>query len=465
MRFPTAIVRVSVAPLVLLAWASLPTAVLGAAQDSAALPTLRDFGAAGDGQTDDTAAIQKAVDADRGDICFGRGVYRITSPVVVDFRKVGFTSLVGTGTARIVMAGPGPAIRFLGSHAGTAEPKTVKPHIWERQRTPTIDGLEIVGAHPEAVGIEADGTMQLTVTRVSVRRCLHAVHLVRRNRNVIVSNCHLYDNRGVGLYLDDVDLHQINVTGCHVSYNAGGGIVSRAGGVRNLQISGCDIEANMSPQRPPTANVLIDSTGSADGTAEVAVTGCTIQHNTSPGSANVRFIGAGRKDCRWGHLTVANNIFSDVQVNVDIQKARGVTVVGNTFGKAVQYDLRVVDSSNVVVGVNVLDRNPAYASGEKSANGGVLFQDCRDMTLSGLHVVGVRRLPAGVVLENCRRVNLTGCTILDCDNAGILLKGVADSRVWGCLIRNDESAGQPWTAVKTGPGNTNLILDDAPAGF
>ena len=33
--------------------------------------------------------------------------------------------------------------------------------------------------------------MQLTVTRTVIRKALHAIHLVRRNRNVIVADCHL----------------------------------------------------------------------------------------------------------------------------------------------------------------------------------------------------------------------------------------------------------------------------------
>jgi parallel beta-helix repeat protein len=419
-------------------------------------PAVRDFGAVGDGRADDRAAIQKAVDDGAGDIRFSRGVYRITKPIIVNLNQVGPTSLIGSGTARIVMAGPGPAIMLLGTHAGTADPGTVKPEVLDRQRMPTIDGLEIVGAHPEAVGIEADGTMQLIVTRVDVRRCLHGIHLVGRNRNVIVSDCHLYHNGGVGLYLDNVNLHQINVTGCHVSYNAGGGIVSRAGNVRNLQVAGCDIEANVSG-KTSTANVLIDCTGSPAGTAEVAVTGCTLQHNCSPGSANLRFIGGGNGERRWGHLTLANNILSDVQVNVDIQQARGVVIVGNTLGKAAKYDLRILDSSSVVVGPNCLDRNPNHQ--EDAADGGVFLQNCQDMTVSGLHVTQVRRQTAGVTLENCRRVNLTGCTILDCDNAGILLKGVSDSRVSGCLIRNVASGQRPWTAIKDESGNGNVIQE------
>ena len=90
--------------------------------------TVLDFGAKGDGATDDTAAIQELIDAKAGSIRFPAGTLRITKPLVVELDKVGFTSFVADGTARLVMAGAGPAIRFVGTHAtGSADPNTVKP--------------------------------------------------------------------------------------------------------------------------------------------------------------------------------------------------------------------------------------------------------------------------------------------------------------------------------------------------
>ncbi len=43
------------------------------------------------------------------------------------------------------------------------------------------------------------GTVQLTITRVNIRECRHAIHLTQRNRNLIVSDSHLYKNRGIGI--------------------------------------------------------------------------------------------------------------------------------------------------------------------------------------------------------------------------------------------------------------------------
>ena len=422
--------------------------------------TVRDFGAVGDGAADDTAAIQAAVNAPTGRVVLPRGTYRITKPIVIDLDRVGWTSLSGGGVARILMAGPGPAVKIVGTHEGTASPKSVKPNVYSRQRMPTVDGVEFVGAHPRAGAIQATGTMKLTVTRVVVRECLHAIHLVKRNRNVIVSDCHLYKNSGVGLYLDNVNLHQINVIGSHISYNAGGGIVVRAGNVRNLQVGACDIEGNMgSPDAPATANILIDCSAGQAGTAEVAITGCTIQHTAqATDSANIRFIGADAADRRWGHLTIADNVLSDVQVNIDIAKARGVSITGNTMWKGVQHNLRVRDSSNVVVGPNVSDRNPQYW-GQDKAGEGIVFENCRDCTITGLHVNGVRRAAAGLVLTNCRRMNVSNCTVLDCENAGILMKAVADSIVTDCLIRNDRPDARGWVSLRAIAGSGNVITN------
>ncbi|MDI9445891.1 MAG: glycosyl hydrolase family 28-related protein, partial [Planctomycetota bacterium] len=140
-------------------------------RQGAALLTVRDFGASGDGQADDTAAIQRAADRG-GEIRFPRGTYRISRPVVIDLDRAGHTSIVADGTASLRMAGPGPALKLVGTHAGTASPDSVKENVWQRQRTPMIDGLEIVGEHPEAIGLWLEGTFQPVITRVCVRGAL-----------------------------------------------------------------------------------------------------------------------------------------------------------------------------------------------------------------------------------------------------------------------------------------------------
>lgn len=425
---------------------------------------VRSLGARGDGQADDTAAIQKAVDAG-GTITFPTGTYKLTRPITIDLDKTGFVVLIGDATSRIVMAGAGPAFQFTGTHlTGSAAPSQFKPNVWDRQRSPTVTGLEIVGAHPEADGIAARGTMQLTIRAIVVRQTRHAIRLHDRNRNVLISDVHLYHNRGIGIFYDAVNLHQSNITGSHISYNAGGGIVVRGGDVRNIHIGNCDIESNMSADTPPTANVLIDSTNGSVG--EVAITGCTIQHNPNgPQSANIRILGAGIQNAtnkaatREGHVTITGNVLSDVQVNIHLQQVRDVTITGNTFWMAFAHDLLVEDSSNVVVGANALDRNPRYEYGRKDFRGGVLFRDSRDCTITGLHVNSVRHHEAAVVFENCTRISATNGAILDSDGTALLLKNTTHSRISGWLIRDDRAANPSPSLVVAG-GRANVVTDN-----
>jgi hypothetical protein len=420
----------------------------------------------GDGQADDTAALQKLVDAG-GSVALPKGRYRLTKTVTVDLAKLGAAGISSDGTATLIMAGPGPALKIVGTHGGTAAPKSFKPETWA-QRTPVVQGLEIIGAHPEADGLEATGTMQLTLSRLTIREARHAIHLTVRNRNVVISDCHLYRNRGVGLFLDNVNLHQTNITGCHISYNLGGGIVAVGGEVRNLHVGTCDIEANHDENGPPSANILLDSTGGS--IAEVAVTGCTIQHtHKAPGSANIRILGAGkdpsllrregREHTREGHVTIVGNVFSDVQVNLEIRQARGVTVSANTFWEGFTHDLLVEDSQNIVVTGNNFDRNPRYlvnGNGLAEKNG-VVLRRVADASFSGNVVVGVHGQEAAVDIEEGTRLRITDNSILDSDGHALRLTRLSRSLVTGNLLRDDRPADKrslaPLLSVREGTEN------------
>lgn len=440
--------------------------ITGGTEPAMALPggDVRRFGAVGDGRHDDTAALQKAVDSGVGHIVLPSGTYRLSRSITADLSRTGPVCIDGGGTARLAMAGPGAALRFVGVHQrGTAAPETVPQEVWARERMPRVERLEIVGEHPEADGIAATGTMQLTVAGVLIRRCRHGIHLLERNRNVLITGSHIYNNNGVGIFLDNVNLHQINVSACHISYCGGGGIVCKGGELRNLQISGCDLESNQGKEQPPTANILIE--GGAN--AEVAITGCTIQHNHhARGSANVRIRGPSERavpktqERREGHIAITGNVLSDVMVNVHFDHVRGAVIVGNTFWTAYEHNLLIENSSYVVVGANNFDRNPRYWREERddTANA-IVLRRCSECILQGFVISGTRAAPAAVTLEECRRCQVEGLSILDCDGIGLSLLGVSASRISGCLIRDDRPQASSLSIVSRG-GRGNLIADN-----
>ena len=141
---------------------------------------------------------------------------------------------------------------------------------------------------------------------------------------------------------------------------------------------------------------------------------------------------------RHGNITIADNVLSDVGINVEIHHARAVTITGNTIWKGYERNLIVQDSKNIVLTGNVFDRNPRYHYGDgDQAKLGLLFRDCQDATLSGNHISGVIDHEAALEIHACSRFNITGNSILDYGKTGILLDQVVFSRVSDCLIRDD----------------------------
>jgi hypothetical protein len=172
---------------------------------------------------------------------------------------------------------------------------------------------------------------------------------------------------------------------------------------------------------------------------EVAIVGCTIQHTAdAPDSANIRCLGQSPETAdKVGNLAVSDNVFSDAQWNIHLQFARGVTMTGNVFWHGHAGNLLVEHSSDIVIGPNLFDRNPDYGREDDGSTNALVFRECRDCTLTGLHINNTLDAPAALTLDRCRWFNVTGCTILDCDGVGLWLDRCKQCRVSGCLVRDE----------------------------
>jgi parallel beta-helix repeat protein len=396
------------------------------------MTNVKDFGAAGDGQTDDTDSIRHAVEQGDGVVTFPRGTYRITAPISVELGRHGRTAFDGArGTAKLVMDSAGPAIRLVGSHAKTAAPSDFQPGTWEMERMPMVSDIEIVGNHPESDGIELEGTMQATLRGLLIRRCRYGVHLVKRNRNVLLANSHIYDGRGaaIGVFFDGVNLHQANIIGCHISYCAHAGIKIERSEIRNLQITGNDIEYNFDPNAEDSADVWIDS---RDGTVrEGTIASNTIQAKYSPHGANVRIEGLDNEPAnKAGLWTISGNVIQSQAVNLMLRRCRGVVVTGNSFCSGYERSLVLEKCRHIVVGCNTFDHNPDY-SGDRID--GITVRGSAGCSFANLILESTRAGSAtsGGALEifDSREISVTGCQILDPVFRGIYLSDSKNTRI------------------------------------
>jgi hypothetical protein len=402
---------------------------------------VKNFGAIGDGQHDDTEAIRHCIADGDGTIQFSRGQYRLTSTIEIPLSQRGRTAVFGDGgLATLIMDAPGPALRFIGTHDKNADPATFQPGVWEKERMPTVTQIEIVGAHEEAIGLQFEGTMQATVSGVLIRRCRYGVHLVKRNRNVLIANSHIYDGRGpaIGVYFDGVNLHQANIVGCHISYQQHAGIKIQRSEIRNLQITGCDIEYNFAPTAEDCADVWIDS---REGTVrEGTIASCTIQAKRSPGGANIRIEGAPDALSKTAGLwTIAGNIIQSQDINLLLRSCRAVVVTGNSFCSGYDRSIILDRCRNIAIGTNTLDYNPDYGGDRID---GITIRDSAACSLKGLIVESVRagspESGGAIHIARCSEMTVSGCQIIDPVHRGLHLEDTRNSIISGCtvLVRN-----------------------------
>ena len=375
------------------------------------------FGAIGDGVTDDTKSIQHAVTQGDGVLHFPPGTYRITQPIEIKLAERGPLGIDGTGgTARVVMDGKGPAFRLVGTHGGTGDPGSRKGNVTTHQRLPTIRNIEVEGAHAEADGFELIETMQSVFEGVLVTRCRHGIHLIQRNRNVLISHCHLYFNTGAGVYLDGVNLHQINIASSHISYNRLGGIRLDRSEVRNLQITGNDIEYNNhkshGAEPKPTAEIYIDATAEGASVNEVTIASNTIQATGSPEGANIRIKETPDQSRPPGLFAISGNIIGSQENNVHLTGCYGIALSGNTIYSCENRNLLIEDSRLINVSGNTFRRHtPRYRTG-------VRFTGSSDITFTGCGIhdetaEGQPDLTALLELERCQRINISGSQFLN----------------------------------------------------
>jgi polygalacturonase len=417
------------------------------------------FGAKGDGKTDDTAALSHAIQNGDGQLVFPRGDYILSKPLYVPLELHGRFSLDGSGgTARLLMNGPGPAIHLVGSHQKSADPEGFAEGVWRKERMPILRDLEIVGGHPEADGVRLEGVMQPTLLGLLIRRCRHGIHLTKRDRNVLIADCHVYHNSGIGIFLDRVNLHQINIHGNHLSYCKRGGLVIAASEVRNIQICSNDIEYNYDVKADTSADVLFDC---RDGTVrEGTIVGNTIQARKSPQGANVRLVGVGKDNPNAvGLLAITGNLIGSEQTALHLQACRGVVVSGNCIYSGYEHAVWAEDSENLVLGANTLDHNPEYKG--KSTDR-VLLQRCRNVTLTGLVLQHTREAEvepaASVELHGCENVSLTGCQVLGARTRGVLVEDCRVVRVADCTIRPRAGDEGFRTAVRVDAASRQVMV-------
>jgi Right handed beta helix region len=267
-----------------------------------------------------------------------------------------------------------------------------------------------------------------------IRKCRHGIHLANRDRNVIISDCHIYDNSGIGVFLDSVNLHQINIHGNHISYCKQGGIKIVGSEIRNIQICSNDIEYNYDLKAEGCADVCFDC---RNGTVrEGTLVGNTVQAKESPGGANVRLLGAKDHPNAVGLFTISGNLIGSQAKAIDLHACRAVVITGNSIYSGYRHAIWAERAEHLVLGANSIDHNPEYKGNSTDQ---VVIRNCRNVSLTGLILQHIRpatdAVTSSMELRGCQNVNITGIQILGARVRGIALENCQVARIADSTIR------------------------------
>ncbi|MAV37162.1 MAG: hypothetical protein CMJ59_17095 [Planctomycetaceae bacterium] len=418
------------------------------------------FGVTGDGRTDDTAALQHAIDAGGGVLQLAKGTYRLSRSLELDATRLGYVGIRGEqGASRLLMAAAGPAVSITGDHRGTATPAHVQPHTWERERMPIVSGIEIVGAHRLADGIRLTRTMQTTIQNTLLRRVRHGIQLVERNRNFLLSACHIYDCHETGVFFDHCNLHQVIITGNHISYCKRAGIYQHNGDVHNIQITGNDIEYNSGYDgtRDPQHSGEIVLAAPEGIISEYTIAGNTLQATREAAGANLLILGSEETPGTAVRLVaVTGNVLGSRDRNVVITDGVRISITGNTIYDGTRRNVVLTDCHTAVLSGNTIATRPA--SWESTSRDGIALLRCVGGLVAGNVINDCLHEEGAILVRECRELAIANNQLLDSHDCGIAVRDSVRCRISDNSISETRAEPKMTRSVRvTGSSHHNVI--------
>jgi parallel beta-helix repeat protein len=410
--------------------------------------SVRDVGALGDGVTDDTAAIQRAMVAvgDAGVVFFPPGVYRVTQ-LFVGSRMV----LLGAATGVVTLRNTEPSGRnFSGMVASATAPAPITD---VEIRNLTFERTVETAAFDEHIYLENCQRVVIENSRFVGRITLasHAqkgVHL-RGCRHARIINNVFEDIADNPLALNWLDA--VSVSGHHVV--SGNVFVRTANGPASQVVvtqSNVTIVGNVFDGQAPGFPGNWIETGAAGGTA---VTALALAANS------VRGFGSLVHDLNG--LAAVGNVLDRSALNVDAVQGRSADIafVGNVTTGGF---LRAKRADHVLIEGNVVT---------DSTRDGIIVQDASNASILGNRVRRARR--SGVLVDGTTgAVVVAHNACLDNGQAhlsgasfGVLVQGVVEATLAGNVCHDTQGAAATQQyGLGVNAAQSVTLLDNAAAG-
>jgi parallel beta-helix repeat protein len=406
---------------------------------------VKDYGAKGDGVTDDTAAIQAAMDA-ASNVYFPAGTYLVGAALVPNTNQY--------------MWGTGATIKLADSTNTSIISADGASNI-------TIEGLSLDGNKANQSITKTDSTKAV----IYLTDTSNATQVTKNN----IVNCKIINAGSDGVCFGASTYS--GVSDCYIEAPAQHGISTIGGSI--LQTEFCTFSHNrikggetgadgagiivMGTARfcSITGNTITDTGIYGDGiTAYAQVNhGHSITGNVIKNSHNHGIHIGG------DHITVSGNTINEVALTAS--GASGILVESQSTDPAAQFitlsgNTVYCTNANVGAGIDIQDRaNNVVVSGNNIRNTatiGIRLNDGSLAVVSGNQVSGSGTI--GIDVSSYIRVNIEGNIISNTNQDGIDLTGAAQSIVSGNFIFNSgvSVGGGTGFAIKADATSTNLFI-------
>lgn len=426
----------------------------------AALFNVRDYGATGDGSSDDTRAAQAAInaaEADGGTVFFPAGTYLV------------HTLYLNADNLHVRGAGPG-ATTIKRQPGKRVDPRVLAFHSSAPADT-ALPGNYVVNNSASALTIDGTNT---GVTSGNPSSTVHGAVFFGNVKDGFVHDLYVKDPREAGVeaygcigldisnvtvdgMLGDYQVNSINVLGDTCSGDPGYAVNQHPS--HGIRIRSCRVIANWAASRDTAAGAGICIL--VGGCSDVSVTDCHVDLTGEPAArgrngTGILFEGGGPVGAQFlGRNYVAAN-------NTVAYCDRGVGAIdtnegGGTTGILDGYTLSANAVHDCTTGVVVNGRNATVVGNSIAADNGILIGTNKDSVESNISVIGnIVRPQVGYGISATKqtvRGDIQGLVIADnvvdgdgathsADGYGVVIYGsVHGFTVSDNIIRNTPSAG------------------------
>lgn len=417
---------------------------------NANVTNVKEYGAIGDGVTNDTAAIQSAINSisGRGILFFPIGDYKASIEVPARI------SILGQGGgSRIIPLANGWGIKMVGTHTGTALPSTRTDQVINLETYPYIKDIRIQGDGSTTNGIQIDKLMQPIISGVEIEECGDGIQIVNRCRNVIIDSCHILNNYGPGIHVTaGTDIHQFTISNSIINYCKRAIHLDNCD-LRNVLITGCDLE--YSDNGADVSNVEIDV--STSGIVRfVTITGCQMEGSTANGQMiNLKGNSADRKNINT--VVISGNYINNFETNgigIKGNYCNGVQITGNditTDGRAIWFEY----SSKVNV--------TGDTGGSYSQSSGIAFGMGNEyITISGVQLCDITDGVTGALsIGGSNYVTINNCMVINPPAVGIFLNTPTNVVVSNCIVMDNRTTKQmTYPIYEATSSDKNMIINN-----